>query len=908
MVDIDLWEDEPVIEGVSRSKQPHGGDSVPVVSTSPTELPKGLKRALLKLDDNTIRVFSHVDLRRHEAISHDLDSIYGLIEFNEDGTFLYEMKLSAVNAFVLRHILKVVNVEISAPDGKTLKFWADKIVEPHVSVSETGKHLSIRCNNVRTYTEILKKVSAYPTKEGWRVPINRVLDLKALNDLAVTMLPRFTFSKEVDELTSKPLSGFDGSLESLKAIPVSELHVISSNLQQMKQLKKNSKTLTEKMSSFGIETLHDLLFNLPKRFIDKTNPQDLSSLLVGESVTISGKVKSVGSIPNNMGVHFVIGDSHGGSVKTSFWRQNWLATKFKEGSEVLVTGKVTFFRGKVEINGTSIEHSDEAAVLPIVPIYRQAESKGITTALIMGATRELLSRLDGLELPPYLRKHQSMSYKDALVEIHFPTSLDNFKAACDVLAFYELVYMQLVILAEKEGNSKNSAPVFDKEPTLQEELIDALDFDLTNSQKEAISRSNEMFRSGSPAQVLLNGDVGAGKSITAQLMALRAVEHNAQVVILGPTEILARQLFDTTVREFGRLKNPPRVEFFGAGLKAAPKREILKDLKSGEIDVIVGTTSVISDTVKYHNLGMVIIDEQQKFGAEQRGKLLTSREDGITPHMILMTATPIPRSVSQVFYGGMEMIELTDKPAGRLKIETEWIEEDPTIFTQQLTNEVWGDVRNEAELGNQTFVITPMVFESDKIDAAAVETSFKSLKDNALRGLSVGFVHGKMKKDEQNEVMEKFKNKEIMILVASTVVEVGVDIKDATRVVILSADRLGASSLHQIRGRVGRNSKQSKCYLVSLGKTDSSRVRMESLVNSENGFDIALSDLTVRGEGKVFGVEQSGGSEMLFASLVQHKGWIKQASEDAATILASEYRDIALSDANDRFNVNEGLG
>lgn len=908
MSEIDLWEDEPIGDTLVEEKSQTGASTEPEPRASSLKPRKGLRRAVLEVEGSLIRIYSPKDLRSHDGIAHDFKSIYGLVEESDLDGFAYEMKVNAVNAFILRHTLKIVNVEISPESISTLKFWADKITEPLVTVSSTRKHLNIQCNNIVTYTEILKKVNAYPTKEGWRVAINRTLDLKALNDLSVTTLPRFKFSKDVDELTTKPLSGFDGSVESLKKISIDELYVISSNLQQVKQLKKNNKTLTEKMATFGIETLHDLLFNLPKRFIDKTNPQDLSNLLVGESVTISGVIKNVGSIPNNMGISFSIGDSKGGVIKASFWRQNWLATKFKEGAEVLVTGKVTFFRGKVGISGTSIEHADEAAVLPIVPVYRQSESKGITTALIMGATRELLSRVGDLELPPYLRKHKEMSYTEALTEVHFPTSLERFKLACDVLAFYELVYMQIVIQSEKAKTSLGSALVFNGDSKMQDELIENLPFALTASQKFAIDLSNEKFSSGTPSQILLNGDVGSGKSITAQLMSLKAVENGAQVVILGPTEILARQLFETTTKAFELLSVPPRVEYFGATLKAAEKRAILKDLASGDIDVLVGTTSVISDKVEYGNLGMVIIDEQQKFGAEQRGRLLTSRKDGVVPHMILMTATPIPRSVSQIFYGGMDMIELKEKPEGRLSIETKWIQEDPTEFTQQLTNEVWADIRNEAVLGNQTFVITPMVFDSDKVDAAAVETSFKNLSEKSLKGINVGFIHGKMKKDEQNAIMERFKSKELSVLVASTVVEVGVDIKDATRVVILSADRLGASSLHQIRGRVGRNDKQSKCYLVSLGKTESSQIRMQSLVDSENGFEIALSDLTVRGEGKVFGVEQSGGSEMIFASLVSHKEWIEQASQDAQTILASQYRETALQDANDRFNVSEGLG
>jgi len=310
----------------------------------------------------------------------------------------------------------------------------------------------------------------------------------------------------------------------------------------------------------------------------------------------------------------------------------------------------------------------------------------------------------------------------------------------------------------------------------------------------------------------------------------------------------------------------------------------------------------MSQDVEYKNLGFIAIDEQQKFGAEQRTRLLNSRSDGKIPHLLMQTATAIPRSTAQVIYGDIDLIELKEKPAGRIPIKTIWVEEDPSEIIEQSANNIWGDLVSEIEKGNQAFIVTPLVRESDKIDSASAEKTYKSIKDLSMSGVRVGLVHGQMKPAEQQEIMEKFKNKEFDVLVASTVIEVGIDIRDATRMVILSAERLGSASLHQIRGRVGRNDKPSTCYLVSLGKTDDAQLRMKSLVENEDGFSVAQRDLEIRGEGKMFSSEQSGRSDMIFANLLKHASRIEEAKKEATRILKSPFAEQALADASEKFN------
>lgn len=907
MSEVDLWEGDEIILAPPPQAPQERVEATKEYTIEPID-PQD-SSVHLAIRDGKIHLHSRKNLEL--LLKNDFKSLY-IIHSEKNGPIeSHVLSLGAINSYVLRYALRRFKLTISKADGAVLAEYANKITPPKAVLSENGKHILVQVPHIKSYVDTLKKVGAYKTVEGYKVSLTRVLDLEKLVESAETNLPKIEIDKKVLQLSREPIPGFDGSLESLKSISPNVLNVVKANAQSWKSLKSSKATMEEKLAKFGISNLHDLLFTLPKRFIDKSNPQELENLIEGETVSVVGAIASVTNLPNNMGVSFHITNSRGKTIQCNFWRQNWLKAKFNVGDEVLLTGRASWYRNQIQLGGSSIEHSDEAAVLPIVPVYRQSEASGVTTNFLMSCVREFLSRAGEIDLPPYLKSKGRMNYTEALTELHFPSSLQKFRQACSDLAYYELVYMQIIMQEEhsrvevKNGIAQTGGP-----RQLQRKAVLGLPFKLTNSQKEGVKKMNELLAKPTPSQTLLNADVGAGKTLVAQLAALKTVESGYQAILLGPTEILATQLYNTFLKIKESLEEQGEhveIALLKSGMKAAEKRPILAGLKDGSIDVVVGTTSVISDSVKYHNLGLIVIDEQQKFGAEQRTKMLNSRDDGLVPDLLTQSATPIPRSTAQIFYGDMECIELTEKPPGRLPIVTEWIREDPIDFSLQITNPVWSDIQEEVAKGNQAFVITPMVSDSDKIDAASVERAYKNLSQTTLRGLNVGFVHGKMKKEEQSQVMEDFRDKKYDVIVASTVVEVGVDIPDATRVVVLSADRLGASSLHQIRGRVGRNSLPSKCYLVSTGKTEASQIRLQSLVDSENGFDIALSDLLVRGEGKMFGSEQSGSSEMIFASLAKHKDWIEPARADAAEILASPYRDIAIADAHLKFESMERL-
>jgi ATP-dependent DNA helicase RecG len=862
------------------------------------------KTALITIDDGLIKVYSKVSLRDHKLIANDLNSLYGLTEDFSDSIHCFTTALTNNNCFVWRYILTgLKSVDINQKDRDQLGKYANRSGMPLASIDKGAKFITVKGPRVQVYFDIIKKAGGHSTTEGFKVPLARVLDLETLIEKSQSLLPKIKIDESVLNLSRESLANFDGTLDSLKKVSTNELNVVAINSRTWGS--KTKATTEERLKTVKIESAYDLLFNLPKKFIDKSNPQEFEYLYEGDEVTLIGNIINIGQIPNNMGIKFELENKRGNKVKCNFWRQQWLSRKFKIGDEVLITGKANWFRKNIEIGGISIEHADEAAIIPIVPVYRQWPSKGITTNLLMSANRELISRANNIKIPPYLESKMD-NFTQTVSELHFPSSLDKFKEACDYFAYQELVYMQLLILETRKNLAQKKGLVqLGRSRDLQNRTVKTLPFTLTNDQIQAVKQVNQLLAQPTPSQVLLNGDVGSGKTLVADLAALKSVDSGYQVAMLAPTEVLARQLHGTFMNIADSLENSGEmisIAFLSGQGKAADRKPLLEKIKNGEIDVVVGTTSVISDKVKYNNLGLVIVDEQQKLGAAQRTKLLDSRLDNSAPDLLMMTATPIPRSTAQVFYGDVTMIKIDEKPKGRLPIKTEWIKEDPQEILQQIMNPIWSDIRKEAQAGNQTFIITPMVKDSEKIDAASVEKTFKQLSTSIFQDLKVGFIHGQIPKDEQASYMNSFRNKEYDVLVASTVVEVGVDIPDATRVVIMSADRLGASSLHQIRGRVGRNSKSSKCYLVSMGLTDSSQERLHSLVNSDNGFDIAMADLNVRGEGKMFGTEQTGSSEMIFASLLKHSSWIEDARTEANHILESEYSDLALSDARQRFN------
>lgn len=843
----------------------------------------------------------------------DLRHLLGLDSEQAGNGWVHRARLSPLNAFILRYSLPRKGVKLSAKSAQELKDLADRVPMPTGKLSEDKKFVDLTLPAAKPYRELASKISANPGKEFYRLRVDRLMDLETSLSAWKSRLPKIALSRDVTEVTHAPIIGFDGTVESLKDIPIAELNIVKANIQGWKALKSSKATVAEKLEKHGISNLYELLYRLPRRYIDKSKPQLISDLIVGEKATLIGTIVGMVTVGTSVqGLRVTIQDNVGSKIPVMFWRQTWLKTKFSVGAEVIVNGTVSSWNGQVNLGGDSIEHFDEGVTLPVVPIYRQAVSAGITSAFLISAVKELLQRIGDVSLPTYFKNREREDMKTVLSELHFPTNLETHEKALLATAYYELVYLQLIIQSARDAISgRPGLRITEGRRKLQDKAIRSLPWELTPAQVKAIGEINRQLAGASPSTSLLLADVGSGKTLTAQLACLRTVDAGHQAVFVGPTEVLARQIYASTVKLCKGLEESSgervRVELLSGTMKAAEKKETLQRLKAGEIDILVGTHAALGKNVKYSDLGLVVIDEQQKFGAEQRSILLESRDDGNVPDLLMQTATPIPRTTAQVFYGDVDIIAMDGKPAGRTPIVTSWVQEDPQVMLTEPLHPVWMDVLQEASKGNQTFVIAPMVVDSSKIDSASVERAYKELSTHTLKDVRVGFVHGSMKADEQRETMRRFRDRELDVLVASTVVEVGVDIPDATRVVILSADRLGASSLHQIRGRVGRSSKASKCYLVSLGSNENSQRRMQALVDSENGFEIAKIDLEIRGEGSIFSGSQSGGSDMIVARLATHSDLIQEATAEAKRILASSFRNVALKDAQAKFDSPERL-
>lgn len=889
---FDLWEGEEIIESVAVETTR--------VSDTPVEVqPLGTDMVLLSVKS----LDEHPDLMNFMNLS---------IIPRSDGLFEYRMEVRPVNAFVMFFFLKSLKAPVHVvPElAKTLKDKASTVPTPRAWLTDDRKHIEMVLPAAPIYRDIAQTLNAYPRQNGnYRLLTTRILDFETLVNDWNSALPKIQLGDDVLNFSRDEIEGFDGTVPSLRKIPVEVLNVVNTDNQTYRAKKKSDKTLAEKLGNFGIPTLYDLLTFQPRRYIDKSNPQDISDLVIDEPATIIGTVDAIDNLGDARNLAFTIRTDSQRTVRATFWQQPWLKSKFPIGSEVLVTGKFYYWNRTASLNGTSIEHAKEAALLPIVPIYKQSESRGITTAVLLAAEREMFSRMDKLELPEWLQRPGRMDYYEAFKELHLPSSMERHREVMDMLGYYELVMTQILIQHEASMESHHESIVIPETCNKFQKIVEEyLPFELTTDQKNAVAEFARKADSTTSEKMLLNADVGAGKTLVAQLLCLRTVEAGYQTAFLAPTEVLAEQLYRTfvpLVEAVNETGENVKIGYLSGAMKVREKKEVLKLLESGDLDIVVGTHAVLADGVKFQNLGFVAIDEQQKFGAEQRTKLMSAREDGKLPHLLMQTATPIPRTVAQAMYGDIDMFHMKNKPKNRKEIKTELVVDDPNTIISQLMHPMWSDIVSEAEKGHQSFIITPLVLESDKIDSASVERTFKELSQGALSGLRVAYCHGKMKHAEQEAVMKAFRDKEYDVLVASTVVEVGVDIPDATRVVVLSADRLGTSTLHQIRGRVGRNSLQCKCYLVSLVKTSNAETRLNALVEFSNGFDVAEVDLATRGTGTLFGTSQSGVSDMMFGSIFKHVDWIDKAKEEAREILASPLASTAISECEEHFNSSE---
>ena len=649
------------------------------------------------------------------------------------------------------------------------------------------------------------------------------------------------------------------------------------------------------LSDYGVENVLDLLTTYPRRWVDRTNEARVADLQAGQEALVIVEIRSVNKRPLRGGKTMVTvsaGDDTG-RIGVVFFNQPWRAKQLQSGMQVAMFGKVDLYRGSLQMTNPVVDLIGNRTGR-VVAIYPQSEKANLSTWEIAGWVESALERCKarGIADPvpsAILERHHLIDRTSALRGIHLPDSILAKEESRRRLAFDELLRVQTVLVGRKrafERNSRSIRHVVDGE--LLSRFVSALPFPLTGAQRRVIEEISHDLAGAHPMHRLLQGDVGSGKTVVAVAAMLVAVQGKHQGALMAPTEVLAEQHYAGITKMVEGLQvpdpdnlfgdRPLRVELLTSRVTGEKRRDVLADLASGAIDVVIGTHALIQEGVNFASLGVVVIDEQHRFGVEQRAALSAKGDDSSTPDVLVMTATPIPRTAAMTVYGDLDVSVLDELPPGRTPIVTKWAA-GPLI-----EETMWAHVREVVAAGQQAYVVCPLIEESDKVEAASAEKIHAELSGDVLKGLKVGLLHGRMSSAEKDEVMGKFRAKKLDVLVATTVIEVGVDVPNATVMVVLDADRFGIAQLHQLRGRVGRGSIASTCWLQTKD-ADEHSPRVDALVGTTDGFELAEIDLELRGEGTLMNTAQKGRSDLKLASLRRDRDLIDMAREAAFAII-----------------------
>jgi ATP-dependent DNA helicase RecG len=659
----------------------------------------------------------------------------------------------------------------------------------------------------------------------------------------------------------------------------------------------------EGLATLGVTSMLDLLTYYPRRYVDRTHEARVRDLVVGEEAMVLVTVvrtssrRTRGRPPKILVTADVRDDS--GSLRVTFFNQAWRERQLAEGLTVALFGKVELFGGRKQMTNPVVDLIGNRTGR-IVPIYPQSEKARLSTWEIGDWVAEALRRSAsrGLADPVpdwVLDRYDLVTRPEAFAGIHAPESMAHKEVARRRLVLDELLRVQLALVQRKrhiERTTRGIAHV--TQGPLLDAFVARLPFDLTADQRAAVAEIGRDLSAPHPMHRLLQGDVGSGKTVVAVWTLLAAVQGGHQGAFMAPTEVLAEQhalgiralLADVEVPDAGTSlfgARPVRVELLTNKVGAADRRRILAGLAAGEVDVVIGTHALIQEAVDFASLGAVVIDEQHRFGVEQRAALRDKAGGGPVPDVLVMTATPIPRTAAMTVYGDLDVTVIRSLPAGRQPIVTTWARADDDDESA-----MWASVRREVAAGRQAYVVTPLIEESDKLEARSAEDTFAELAAGELARLRLGLLHGRLGPADKEATMHQFREGRLDVLVATTVIEVGVDVPNATVMVVLDADRFGIAQLHQLRGRVGRGSEQSWCYLVSSSDTPEAEARLEALVKTTDGFALAEVDLDLRGEGTIMGERQKGRSDLKLASLRRDREWVERAREAAFAIVDGE--------------------
>ena len=648
--------------------------------------------------------------------------------------------------------------------------------------------------------------------------------------------------------------------------------------------------------SIDVVSVLDILTHYPRRYIDRTNEAKIESLQVGEEGMVLVEVLDVQkrrTRNKRQMVAATVSDGTG-NLSLTFFNQPWRERQLRIGTEVIIFGKLERFRGQDSMVNPVVDLVGDKTGR-FVPVYPQSGKAGLTTWEFATWVNDALekSKVRGFAepLPQSVKDKYGLVSRDiAFQKIHNPNGISDVMQARRRLVFDELFRIQLLLVARKLQLESSQEGITHKfSGNYVAKLFDSLPFEPTSAQRRVIDEILVDLRSSYPMHRLLQGDVGSGKTLVAVAGLLSVVEGRKQGAIMAPTEVLAEQHYlgiSKMLAEF-MIEDPSsllgerniKVALLTSQTKAQDGKAIREELASGSIDIIVGTHSLIQESINFCDLGLTVIDEQHRFGVDQRAALRAKGKDKAVPDVLVMTATPIPRTAAMTVYGDLDVSVLDELPLGRSPIGTERVSDNPKL---------WAELQQQVSLGHQAFIVCPLIEENEKMQTVSVEKTYERLKEGELQDLRLGLLHGRLSTIEKQQVMELFRKGDIDVLVSTTVIEVGVDVPNATIMVILGAERFGIAQLHQLRGRVGRGAAKSKCYLVSDVESEETTERLQALVDTTDGFELAEIDLEIRGEGTIMGVSQKGKNDLRIASLRRDKEWVQHARDAAFSLLTSE--------------------
>ena len=650
----------------------------------------------------------------------------------------------------------------------------------------------------------------------------------------------------------------------------------------LKYIKGVGEKRAQLLNKLGIFSLDDLVHYFPRSYLDFSNLTEIKDFIPEEVCCFKATVGYTpvkNEIRRGLTIYKTLLIDGEYSVNLNIFNSAYAAEGLVEGEEYLFYGKITLNRGSFEITNPIIENPDAVkAMQPIYPLTAGLSNK-IISKIIDNALGIYINDSMSDVIPDEVRRKYSLCHESfALKSIHSPASPHDLEIARKRLIFEELLTLQTGMKILKRRNRGYTSFTFDKD--CSEDFISTLPFTLTNAQKNAIADCIRDTKKNTPMNRLVQGDVGSGKTVVAAAVIYNAAKNGIQSAFMAPTDILARQHFSTLTKLFE--STDITVDLLTGSLTAKKKKEIKEKLKNGETKVIVGTHALISDDVDFDKLGLVITDEQHRFGVRQRG-LLNGK--GINPHTLVMSATPIPRTISLIIYGDLDVSLIKELPPGRTPVETYRIDSPKR-------QRAFGFIRDRLDEGRQAYIVCPLVSLDDEEEAApnmhAAKEYSKELAEGAFKDYSVGLLHGKLRPAEKEKVMAQFAAGEIQLLVATTVIEVGVDVPNATVMMVENAERFGLSQLHQLRGRVGRGKHSSYCILVSDNKSDTTAQRLKALRDTNDGFKIAEEDLRLRGPGDILGARQHGLPALQNADLAADTELLQQAQQCAANILRDD--------------------